>query len=62
MTILIVLADSYLTRLDMLRRTLERVEEKQLLDPEDPALIDLKRSIVLMIAELEFRLGKSDAA
>jgi hypothetical protein len=57
-----IMTDSYLTLLDLLRRTLERVEANQLLDPEDPALIDLKRSVVLMISELEFRLGKSDAA
>jgi hypothetical protein len=54
--------DSYLTLLDMLRRTLENVEASQQLAPEDPAIMDLKPSVVLMIAELEFRLGESDAA
>jgi hypothetical protein len=54
--------DSYLRLLELLRSTLERVEAKQRLAPEDPALIDLKRSIVLMIAELELRTWGSEAA
>jgi hypothetical protein len=51
------MADSYLT----LRVTLVRIEEKEKLGPQDPALRDLKRSVALMIAELELRLHK-DAA
>lgn len=56
------MTDSYLTLLDMLRRTLEWVEATQRLAPEDPALVDLKRSIVLSISELELRVPRSDAA
>jgi hypothetical protein len=55
------IVDSYLTLLETLRVTLERIERKQMLAPGDPALIDLKRSVVLQIAELELRLHK-DAA
>jgi hypothetical protein len=55
------MADSYLTLLETLRGTLVRIEEKEKLDPQDPALRNLKRWVALMIAELELCLQK-DAA
>ncbi len=39
----------------MLRRTLEQMEANPELAREDPALADLKRTIVMMIVEHEFR-------
>jgi len=56
-----IMADSYLTLLETLRGTLVRIEEKEKLDPQDPALRNLKRWVALMIAELELCLQK-DAA
>jgi hypothetical protein len=55
-------ADSYLTLLETTRRTLVEIEEKEKLAPNDPALQELKRSVVLMIADLEVRLHKFKAA
>jgi hypothetical protein len=52
------MADSYLTLLETLRRTLVRIEAREKLAADDPALQDLKRSMVLMIADLEFRLHR----
>ncbi|HTX41013.1 MAG TPA: hypothetical protein VMD25_04240 [Acidobacteriaceae bacterium] len=48
--------------IEMLRRTLERVESSPELDPEERALVDLKRVIVLTIAEHEERVCKPKAA
>ncbi len=47
----------------LLRQTLERLQETQDLLPNDPALLELKRSIVSAIAELKIATnGKSRAA
>ncbi|HEX9201774.1 MAG TPA: hypothetical protein VF865_19610 [Acidobacteriaceae bacterium] len=46
--------------LEVLRSTLERVEHTLELAPDDPKLIEFKRSVLRAIAELEMR--KSDAA
>jgi len=47
--------DPHLALIDMLRRTLEQIEANPELAYGDPALADLKRSIVMMIVEHEFR-------
>jgi len=47
--------DPHLALIDMLRRTLRHLEANQGLAREDPALADLKCTIVMMIVEHEFR-------
>lgn len=47
--------DPHLALIDMLRRTLEQIEANPELMRDDPALADLKRRIVMMIVEHEFR-------
>jgi hypothetical protein len=46
--------------LEVLRSTLERVEQTPGLDPNDPKFIAFKTAILRAIAEMELR--KSDAA
>ena len=51
------------TLIDILRETLQQVEQSAEFGLDDPALIELKHAIVRTIAELEIaRLGKSKAA
>jgi hypothetical protein len=46
--------------IEVLRKTLERLEEHEELNPNDPAVIELKRHLLRIIAELEIaRLGKA---
>lgn len=47
------MADPHLMLIEMLRRTLADLEATPGLSPTDPDLADLKRLIVLMIAEHE---------
>ncbi|HTX77400.1 MAG TPA: hypothetical protein VMD29_14410 [Terracidiphilus sp.] len=47
--------DPHLALIDMLRRTPRHLEANKYLAREDPALADLKRTIVMMIVEHEFR-------
>lgn len=46
--------------IDLLRQTLKQLEETQDLLPDDPTLVELKRSLVSAIAEL--RVARSRAA
>jgi hypothetical protein len=49
--------------IDLLEEALKRVESVEALSPDDPALLELKRSIVRTIAELEIlHQERSDAA
>jgi hypothetical protein len=41
------------TLIETLRRTVEQIEEREKLNPLDPSLIELKRSVIRKIAELE---------
>ena len=43
------------TLIQTLRQTLERIQERERLTPDDPALIRLKHSILSSIAELEMQ-------
>ena len=58
------MAPSYaLDLIELLEETLKRLESVEALSPNDPALLELKRSIVRTIAELEIlKQEKSDAA
>ena len=48
---------------DLLRQTLDQLEKTQDLLRDDPALVELKRSLVTAIAELKIaKNGKSQAA
>ena len=47
--------DPHLVLIGMLRRTLEQIEANPELAREDPALADLRRTIVIMIVEHELR-------
>lgn len=46
------------TLINVLRATLERIENSGEVDPSDPAFIELKRSVTLAMAE--FEVAKSD--
>jgi hypothetical protein len=49
--------------IEMLQVTLTRLEQTQELSPDDPALLELKQSLVRIIAELEIiRLGQEKNA
>jgi|HubBroStandDraft_4_1064222.scaffolds.fasta_scaffold09351_5 hypothetical protein len=49
--------------IELLEETLKRLESVEALSPNDQALLELKRSIVRTIAELEIlKQEKSDAA
>ena len=49
--------------IDLLRQTLEQLERTEDLHPDDPTLIELKRSLVTAIAELKIaKNGRSRAA
>jgi hypothetical protein len=41
------------TLVETLRRTVEQIEEREKIHPDDPSLIELKRSVIRKIAELE---------
>jgi hypothetical protein len=58
------MAPSYVSALiELLEETLKRLELVEGLSPNDPALLEVKRSIVRSIAELEIqKLEKSEAA
>ena len=58
------MAASYVSALiELLEGTLKRLELVEGLSRNDPALLEVKRSIVRSIAELEIqKLAKSDAA
>lgn len=48
---------------DLLRSTLQRLEESEGIRPNDPAYLELKSSILRSIAELEIeRFGGANAA
>jgi hypothetical protein len=49
--------------IDLLQATLKRLEQNQNLSSDDPALLELKQSIVRALAELELiRKEKTEAA
>ena len=49
--------------IEMLQATLRHLEQTQELSPDDPALLELKQSLVRIIAELEIiRLGQEKNA
>lgn len=41
------------TLIETLRRTVEQIEEREKIHSDDPSLIELKRSVIRRIAELE---------
>lgn len=41
--------------IEMLRTTLRRLEENEEIDPADPALLELKNSILRAIGEMELK-------
>ena len=48
--------------IEVLRSTLERVEQSVALSPDDPALKELRRLILRLIVELEIERDKRSAA